>query len=66
MNWLSGKTQYYQISDCGRYTICKIGGARGWTYEPWFLKDQLAVGFQTADSAKEYAETHLVQQVRAA
>jgi hypothetical protein len=64
VNWLPGKTPYYQISDCGLFTICKIGGPHGVTYEAWRLKEQLAVGFQTADRAKEYAEQS--QQARAA
>lgn len=62
MTWLPGKTKYYQISSCGLYTVCAIGGARGLTYESWRLKEQLAVGFQEAASAKAHCESHFSQQ----
>lgn len=35
----------------GDYTICKIGGASGWSYELWHLTEQLAVNRPSAEEA---------------
>lgn len=59
-------SNYCLQSDCKQYTVPKIGGARGWTYESWFRKEQLAVGFLTPQAAKDHCETHQRQQMRAA
>lgn len=37
----------------GDYTVVKIGGANGWTYEIWKLKEQLAIGLPSAQAAIE-------------
>lgn len=70
MNWLPGKTQYYEITDDGRYTVAKIGGDRGPTYEPHFGKERLAIGYITADAAKTHCDSHAerlaAEQARAA
>lgn len=66
MNWLPGKTPYYEISECGAYTVAKIGGDRGFTYEPHFGKERLAVNYQTADAAKAHCESHAQRLARAA
>ena len=35
----------------GDYTVCKIGGLNGWSYELWHLKNQLVVGLRSAEDA---------------
>lgn len=37
----------------GDYTIVRIGGADGWRYELWRLKEQLAVSLPSAQAAIE-------------
>lgn len=57
MNWRY-LNDYCDRSLCGAYSVVKIGGDRGWTYEAAFHREQLAVGFQTADAAKSHCESH--------
>lgn len=37
----------------GDYTICRIGGAQGFTYELWRGKEQIAVNLPNAQAAIE-------------
>lgn len=53
--------KYFERSDCGRYTVCRIGGARGWMYESWFGKEQLAVGFMAKEPAEDHCRWHQSQ-----
>lgn len=66
MNWQEQKDPYYIRSVCGLYTVAKVGGARGFSYESWFGREQLAVHFQTADAARTHCETHFAAQQVAA
>jgi hypothetical protein len=39
----------------GEYTICRIGGADGWSYELWRMKEQISVNLPTsADAISAY------------
>jgi hypothetical protein len=33
------------------WTVCRIGGANGWTYELWHGKEQVAVNLPNAQAA---------------
>ncbi len=58
MNWLPQSNPYYLRSECGSYSVVKIGGDRGFTYEAAFHREQLEVGLETADDAKLSCESH--------
>ena len=58
MNWTQ-ISPYCLRSEDGAYTVCKIGGDSGFTYETWRGKEQLAVGMQTAEIAKSLALSHI-------
>lgn len=43
--------RYCLVSPCGKYTICKIGGADGFRYELWVGKEQVSIGHTSAEAA---------------
>ena len=53
---------YAQVSECGRYSVCKIGGRDGYRYETWRTRAHpegphlVAHNLETADEAKRMAE----------
>ena len=57
---------YYERSDCGRYTVCAIGGARGWRFESWCGKEHLAADFMEAEAAREHCRVHAAEMAREA
>lgn len=52
------KSSYYELSECGRYTVCAIGGKDGWRYEAWCGKEQIAVGLEKAEEARAVCANH--------
>lgn len=52
---------YYLQAPHG-YTLCKIGTARGFTYECWKAQTQLQVGLRSADAAKAWCQRHHDEQ----
>jgi len=55
-NWKEGKNKYYQISDCGNYTLSAAKLKNKWIYLLWDAKKKQTLGrFQTAKQAKEFA-----------
>jgi hypothetical protein len=70
MNFKRGKDQdgrmgEYEISECLRYTVCRVGSARGYRYEAWFGKENLAVDFMQAEPAREHCRVHAAQLAKA-
>lgn len=63
---MAGPDGWMQVSPyCIRredYTVIKIGGADGWTYELWRLNEQLVVNLTSAQAAIEAWEMIHVKQ----
>jgi hypothetical protein len=56
--WVEVPGNAYCIrSECGQWTVCKIGGADGWRYELWNLKEAVAVGMNSAAEAIRECES---------
>jgi len=51
--------QYYETSSIGGYTVCKVGGKDGWTYEAWCGREQIAVRLKTAEEARVICVRHI-------
>ncbi len=43
-NWKEGKNKYYQISDCGNYTLSAAKLKNKWIYVLWDVKKKQAQG----------------------
>tara|TARA_Y100001938_G_scaffold6333_1_gene7806 strand:- start:268 stop:402 length:135 start_codon:yes stop_codon:yes gene_type:complete len=41
-NWKEGKNKYYQISDCGNYTLSAAKLKNKWIYVLWDVKKKQA------------------------
>ena len=56
VNWKEGKDEYYQISECGNYTLSASKLKNKWIYVLWDANEKQTLGrFQTAKQAKEFA-----------
>jgi len=61
MNWLKPKDTA-QLTDCGKYSVCRIGDNGRRTYEAWRTRKHpdgpkcLGVGLQTAEAARRTCE----------
>jgi hypothetical protein len=40
------------------YSICGIGGAKGWSYECWIGREQRKVGLRSPNQAKAWCQRH--------
>ena len=63
MNWRkTGALEYAQVSECGRYSVCRIGIADGQFYEAWRTRKHedgphlIATNLPTSQAAREVAE----------
>lgn len=46
-------SKYHEVSDCGGYTVCAIGGKDGVKFEAWHGKQMLQANLETAEEARE-------------
>lgn len=42
LTWIDGDNEYYRITTCKRYSICKIVLPHGLIYEAWHGKEKLS------------------------
>lgn len=53
-----GNPPHYSVHADPDYSVCKVGSARGWTFECWIGREQRRVGLLYASEAKAWCQRH--------